>query len=175
MTIIKNNNIKSIALFGIMTSLAIVFGYLEHLIPLPIGAYGIKLGLANLAVVVLLYTMNAPAAFAVNMLRIILCSILFGTFTSFWYSLIGGLLSFAIMLIIKATKKFSPMGISICGAIAHNIGQTAVAIILMEEFKIAIYLPILIIVGTLTGALIGIIAIPVIKQIDKLNIKRCFK
>ena len=175
MTIIKNNNIKSIALFGIMTSLAIVFGYLEHLIPLPIGAYGIKLGLANLAVVVLLYTMNAPAAFAVNMLRIILCSILFGTFTSFWYSLIGGLLSFAIMLIIKATKKFSPMGISICGAIAHNIGQTAVAVILMEEFKIAIYLPILIIVGTLTGALIGIIAIPVIKQIDKLNIKRCFK
>ena len=175
MTIIKNNNIKSIALFGIMTSLAIVFGYLEHLIPLPIGAYGIKLGLANLAVVVLLYTMNAPAAFAVNMLRIILCSILFGTFTSFWYSLIGGLLSFVIMLIIKATKKFSPMGISICGAIAHNIGQTAVAVILMEEFKIAIYLPILIIVGTLTGALIGIIAIPVIKQIDKLNIKRCFK
>ena len=175
MTIIKNNNIKSIALFGIMTSLAIVFGYLEHLIPLPIGAYGIKLGLANLAVVVLLYTMNAPAAFAVNMLRIILCSILFGTFTSFWYSLIGGLLSFAIMLIIKATKKFSPMGISICGAIAHNVGQTAVAVILMEEFKIAIYLPILIIVGTLTGALIGIIAIPVIKQIDKLNMKRCFK
>ena len=175
MTIIKNNNIKSIALFGIMTSLAIVFGYLEHLIPLPIGAYGIKLGLANLAVVVLLYTMNAPAAFAVNMLRIILCSILFGTFTSFWYSLIGGLLSFAIMLIIKATKKFSPMGISICGAIAHNIGQTAVAVILMEEFKIAIYLPILIIAGALTGALIGIIAIPVIKQIDKLNIKRCFK
>ena len=158
-----------------MTSLAIVFGYLEHLIPLPIGAYGIKLGLANLAVVVLLYTMNAPAAFAVNMLRIILCSILFGTFTSFWYSLIGGLLSFAIMLIIKATKKFSPMGISICGAIAHNVGQTAVAVILMEEFKIAIYLPILIIVGTLTGALIGIIAIPVIKQIDKLNMKRCFK
>lgn len=158
-----------------MTSLAIVFGYLEHLIPLPIGAYGIKLGLANLAVVVLLYTMNAPAAFAVNMLRIILCSILFGTFTSFWYSLIGGLLSFAIMLIIKATKKFSPMGISICGAIAHNIGQTAVAVILMEEFKIAIYLPILIIAGALTGALIGIIAIPVIKQIDKLNIKRCFK
>ena len=158
-----------------MTSLAIVFGYLEHLIPLPIGAYGIKLGLANLAVVVLLYTMNAPAAFAVNMLRIILCSILFGTFTSFWYSLIGGLLSFAIMLIIKATKKFSPMGISICGAIAHNIGQTAVAVILMEEFKIAIYLPILIIVGALTGALIGIIAIPVIKQIDKLNMKRCFK
>ena len=175
MTIIKNNNIKSIALFGIMTSLAIVFGYLEYLIPLPIGAYGIKLGLANLAVVVLLYTMNAPAAFAVNMLRIILCSILFGTFTSFWYSLIGGLLSFAVMLIIKATKKFSPMGISICGAIAHNIGQTAVAVILMEEFKIAIYLPILIIVGTLTGALIGIIAIPVIKQIDKLNMKRCFK
>ena len=97
------------------------------------------------------------------MLRIILCSILFGSFTSFWYSLIGGLLSFTVMILFKKTNKFSPLGISICGALAHNIGQTAVAVILMEEFRIALYLPILIIVGALTGALIGIIAIPILK------------
>ena len=146
-----------------MTSLAITFGYIEHLIPLPFGIYGIKLGLANLVVVIMLYSLNTYSAFAINMIRIILCSMLFGTFTSFWYSLLGGILSFIIMIIIKKTNKFSPMGVSICGAIAHNIGQIAVAIILMEEFKIAFYLPVLLITGTVTGALIGLVAIPIIK------------
>ena len=146
-----------------MASLAIAFGYIEHLIPLPFGIYGLKLGLANLVTVIMLYALNAYSAFAINTLRIVLCSILFGSFTSFWYSLVGGLLSFVIMLIIKKTNKFSPMGTSICGAVAHNIGQITVAIILMEEFKIAFYLPILIITGAITGALIGLIAIPIIK------------
>jgi heptaprenyl diphosphate synthase len=147
-----------------MTSLAITFGYIEHLIPLPFGIYGIKLGLANLVVVIMLYSLNTYSAFTINMIRIILCSMLFGTFTSFWYSLLGGILSFIIMIIIKKTNKFSPMGVSICGAIAHNIGQIAVAIILMEEFKIAFYLPVLLITGTVTGALIGLVAIPIIKM-----------
>ena len=155
-----------------MTSLAIVFGYVEHLIPLPIGIYGIKLGLANLVVVVMLYALNSYSAFTINMMRIIICSLLFGTFTSFWYSFIGGLLSFGIMIIIKKTDKFSPMGISIFGAIAHNIGQIAVAVVLMEEFKIAFYLPVLLIVGAITGALIGLIAIPILKiPIFKTNTK----
>ena len=145
-----------------MASLAIVFGYIEYLIPFPFGIYGIKLGLANLVVVIMLYALNASSAFTINMIRIILCSILFGSFTSFWYSIVGGLLSFGIMLIIKKTNKFSPLGISICGAIAHNIGQITVAVILMNELKIAFYLPILLISGTLTGALIGIISIPII-------------
>ena len=159
----KKISTKAIAFYGIMAAFSLVLGYIEHLIPLPIGAYGIKLGLANLVTVILLYTLGGYAAFGVNMLRIILCSILFGSFTSFWYSLIGGLLSFTVMILLKKTNKFSPLGISICGALAHNIGQTAVAVILMEEFRIALYLPILIIVGALTGALIGIIAIPILK------------
>ena len=155
-----------------MTSLAIVFGYIEHLIPLPIGIYGIKLGLANLVVVIMLYALNSYYTFTINMMRIIICSMLFGTFTSFWYSFIGGILSFGIMIIIKKTDKFSPMGISICGAIAHNVGQIAVAVILMEEFKIAFYLPVLLIVGAITGAIIGIVAIPILKiPIFKTNTK----
>ena len=146
-----------------MTSLAIVFGYVEHLIPLPFGIYGIKLGLANLVVVIMLYAINAYSAFTINMVRIILCSVLFGTFTSFWYSLIGGLIRFVTMLIIKKTDKFSPMGISICGAIAHNAGQIGVAMILLDEIKIALYFPVLLITGAITGAVIGLVAIPIIK------------
>lgn len=163
MSVIKKNTVLSIALCGVMTSLAIVFGYIEHLIPLPFGIYGIKLGIANLVVITMLYALNAYSAFTINMLRIILCSMLFGSFTSFWYSLVGGLLSFAVMLILKRTNKLSPMGVSICGAISHNIGQITVAIILLDEFKIALYLPVLLITGAITGAIIGLIAIPIIK------------
>lgn len=163
MSVIKKNTVLSIALCGVMTSLAIVFGYIEHLIPMPFGIYGIKLGIANLVVITMLYALNAYSAFTINMLRIILCSMLFGSFTSFWYSLVGGLLSFAVMLILKRTNKLSPMGVSICGAISHNIGQITVAIILLDEFKIALYLPMLLITGAITGAIIGLIAIPIIK------------
>ena len=163
MSVIKKNTVLSIALCGVMTSLAIVFGYIEHLIPMPFGIYGIKLGIANLVVITMLYALNAYSAFTINMLRIILCSMLFGSFTSFWYSRVGGLLSFAVMLILKRTNKLSPMGVSICGAISHNIGQITVAIILLDEFKIALYLPVLLITGAITGAIIGLIAIPIIK------------
>ena len=160
----KRNTVQSIALCGVMTSLAIVFGYIEHLIPMPFGIYGIKLGIANLVIITMLYTLGASSAFTINMLRIILCSMLFGSFTSFWYSLVGGLLSFAVMLILKRTNKLSPMGVSICGAVTHNIGQILVAIILLDEFKIALYLPVLLITGAITGAIIGLIAIPIIKM-----------
>ena len=159
----KSFSARRVALLGVITALSLVLGYVEHLVPFPIGIYGIKLGLANLAILVLLYTLGAYFAFGVNMIRIILCSLLFGTFTSFWYSLVGGLLSFAIMLIIKRTGKFSPMGVSICGALMHNVGQIAVAIILMGEIRIAFYLPILIIVGAITGTVIGLVAIPIMK------------
>lgn len=160
---IKRSTSRVIALCGVMTALAIVFGYIEHLIPMPFGIYGLKLGLANLVVVVMLYSLKAYYAFSINLTRIILCAMLFGSFTSFWYSLVGGLLSFLVMLIIKKTNFFSPLGLSICGAITHNIGQTAVAIILLEEFRIALYLPVLLISGALTGALIGIISIAILK------------
>ena len=146
-----------------MASLAIVFGYVEHLIPLPFGIYGMKLGLPNLAVVIMLFAINRSTAFTINMTRIILCSILFGTFTSFWYSLVGGILSFIVMVILKSTNKFSTIGISICGAVTHNIGQIIVATIIMKESRIIYILPILLIVGTITGALIGLIATPILK------------
>ena len=151
-----------IALYGVMTALALVFGYIEHLIPFPIGIYGIKLGLANLVVVVMLYVMNWQSALIINLLRIFLSSLLFGSFTSFVYSISGGLLSFFVMIAVKklCAARFSAVGVSICGAVAHNIGQIIAAVFLLDELRIAFYLPILIAVGTLTGALIGIIAFP---------------
>ncbi len=157
---------KQIAFCGIMTALAIVFGYVEHLVPFPVGIYGLKLGLANLVVVVMLYTTNWYTALAINLLRIFISFILFGSATSLIYSICGGILSFSVMLLIKSLKllKVSAVGVSICGAVAHNVGQICAAAILLDELRIAFYLPVLIIVGSLTGTLIGLIALPIIRR-----------
>lgn len=157
---------KRIAFCGVMTALAIVFGYVEHLVPFPVGIYGIKLGLANLVVVVMLYMTKWYTAFSINMLRIFICFLLFGSATSLLYSLFGGILSFFVMLLLKklSSEHFSAVGVSICGALAHNIGQICAAVLLLDEIRIAFYLPILIGVGALTGTLIGMIALPIIKQ-----------
>lgn len=160
---IKRSLTYNVALCGVMTALAIVFGYVEHLIPLPFGVYGMKLGLPNLVVVIMLYALNRYTAFTINMVRIILCSILFGSFTSFWYSIVGGILSFILMALLSKSKKISPMGVSLCGAVMHNIGQIIVAVFLMEEIRIAFYLPVLLITGAITGAIIGLIAIALLK------------
>ena len=155
-----------VALCGVMVALALVFGYIEHLVPLPIGIYGIKLGLANLVVVVMLYSFRWYTALSVNLLRIFISFLLFGSATSLIYSLCGGILSFCVMLLISSLKKpsFSVIGVSICGAIAHNIGQICAAVLLLDELRIAFYLPVLIIVGAITGTLIGLIAMPILKH-----------
>lgn len=162
--LLKKNASRDIALCAVMTSLAIVFGYVEHLIPFPVGVYGLKLGLANLVVVVMLYKFDAKTAFSINLVRILLCSILFGSVISMIYSLFGGILSFLVMLLVKKTNKFSVIGVSICGGITHNIAQICAAALLLSEIRIAFYLPVLIIVGALTGTLIGVIANLLIKH-----------
>ncbi len=157
-------SVKRLALCGVLSALALVLGYLEHLVPLPIGIYGIKLGLANLAVIVPLYLLGAPSAIIINVVRIVLSSLLFGNTVSLAYSLAGAALSLSVMLMLKAIDKFSIVGVSICGGVAHNIGQMIVAVILVDNLKIAFYLPVLIISGAITGALIGICALPIIKN-----------
>ena len=154
------------ALYGVMTALALVFGYIEHLVPFPIGIYGLKIGLANLVMVVMLYVMNWQGALIINLVRIFLSFLLFGSATSLIYSLAGGILSFAVMLLIKSLKRpsFSVVGVSICGAVCHNIGQLSAAILLLDELRIGFYLPILICVGALMGTLIGLIAQLLIKH-----------
>lgn len=162
----KGDPASRIALCGVMTALALVFGYIEHLVPFPVGIYGIKLGLANLVVVVMLYAMNWQTALVINLVRIFLSFLLFGSATSLIYSLAGGILSFFVMLAVKqaAGARFSTVGVSICGAVTHNIGQIIAAALLLDELRIAFYLPVLVAVGALTGTLIGLIALPIIKQ-----------
>lgn len=158
---------KKVALGGVLTALALVLGYLEHLIPFNFGIYGVKLGLSNLVTVVALYLLGGATAFTVNLVRILLSSLLFGNTVSLAYSLCGGMLSVALMILIKRLDKksrISAVGVSLCGGITHNIGQLAVAIILVDNLKIAFYLPVLLAAGTVTGFAIGAIALLLINN-----------
>ena len=112
-------------------------------------------------VLITLYSIGTPYAFAVNLTRILLSGLLFGGVSAMMYSLAGGMLSFAVMVLLKRTKLFSPIGISMAGGVMHNVGQLTVAALIIENAKIYFYMPVLLISGTVTGILLGIGSVPV--------------
>lgn len=158
---------KKIALLGFFTSLAIIFGYVDTLIPVFAGIPGVKLGLANLAVVFVLYGYGWKEAGIVSFVRILAVGFLFGNLFSILYSLAGGILSLAVMAILKKRSGLSMVGVSIAGGVSHNIGQIFVAMAVVESFSLAYYLPILLVSGVLTGLCIGFAALEVWKRIGK--------
>lgn len=162
------NKSKKIALFGIMVALAFTFSYLESLIPFNFAIPGVKLGLANLVVVVALYIMKPTEAFFIAIIRILLAGLTFGNVYSLAYSLCGGILSFVVMLLVKKTK-LSVIGVSMLGGVCHNIGQIIVAAIVMETARIAYYLPVLLGAGLVTGLLMGIISKLVVNRFEKIK------
>ncbi len=167
----KNDKAKHIALFGMMVALAFTFSYLESLIPFNFGIPGVKLGLANLVVVVALYIMKPAEAFAIALIRIFLAGLTFGNVYSIAYSLCGGVLSFVVMYLMKKTK-LSVIGVSMLGGVCHNIGQIIVAAIIMETVRIAYYLPVLLVAGLITGFLMGIISKLVTDRFNKIKNSR---
>lgn len=166
----KDDKAKKIALFGMMVALAFTFSYLESLIPFDFAIPGVKLGLANLVVVVALYIMKPGEAFAIALIRIFLAGLTFGNMYSLAYSLCGGILSFAVMWLAKKTK-LSVIGVSMLGGICHNIGQIAVAAVIMETVRIAYYLPVLLIAGLVTGLLLGVVSKLIIDRFEKIKNK----
>lgn len=149
---------KRVATTAVMVALAMIFSYVEALIPINFGIPGIKLGLANLVVVFALYALNLPLAALISLVRILLSGLLFGNLSSLLYSLAGGILSFAVMALLRKIKGFSVIGVSIAGGVCHNVGQILVAWFMLGSFKIVYYLPVLAFVGALTGLIIGILA-----------------
>ena len=157
MSINTKSKTGTITLYGIMAALALILSYVELQIPAFFAIPGMKLGLTNIVVVVALYTLGEKSAFFINLVRIIVVSILFGNVMALWFSLAGGILSTLIMIILKKTNWFSPVGVSAAGGITHNIGQIIVAIILLKTSFIIWYLPILWTSGVVSGVIIGII------------------
>ena len=147
---------KKTVKLGFFLALALILSYVESLIPFSFGIPGIKLGLPNLIVVLLLYRNGAKDALAVNFLRIILAGFLFGSLYSILYALAGAMLSFAAMLAGRRIGCFSPMGVSVLGGVFHNIGQIVVAMLVVETYYVGYYMPFLIVAGTVTGAVLGV-------------------
>ena len=156
-----------VARVAVFAALAMIFSYVETLIPLHFGVPGIKLGLANLAVVVALAMLHPAEALLISLIRIALLGLLFGNGASLLYSLAGGLLSFLVMFLLSRTKKFSVYGVSVAGGVSHNIGQIATAALILGSGRVVYYLPVLMIAGILTGLLIGLLSAAVLRVIPR--------
>lgn len=149
---------RKIAVIGILAALCFGLSYLEFLLPFSmLGVPGIKVGLANICVLAALYIYGLPEAAGVNLVRIVLSWLIFGSFTGLLYSLAGAVLSLTLMTVLKKSGKFSPVGVSAVGGAAHNIGQIAVAAFLTDASALWYYLPILLAAGTAAGGFNGIV------------------
>nr|WP_317282110.1 Gx transporter family protein [uncultured Sellimonas sp.] len=154
-----------LASFGVFTALALIFSYIETCIPFHIGIPGVKLGLANLVIVVALYKMPVREVYMLAVVRVVLAGFLFGNLMSILYSLAGGLLSLTVMWGLKRVQSFSIIGVSIAGGIFHNIGQLVMAMFTVETYGVFTYLPILLISGLVTGLVIGLVSGEMIKRL----------
>lgn len=166
------NKTKKTTLLSILTALAIVLSYVEMLLP-PIMPTipGIKIGLANIIAILLLYDFSFKDALMVSIIRVLIVSVLFGSILTLAYSLTGAVLSLIIMLLFKKINRFSTVGVSIAGGITHNLGQIIIAIFLTKSLQIGYYSIILIITGTLSGALIGLLGSLVLNFHKKTKVK----
>lgn len=151
---------------GLLVALAMILSYVESLIPAFVAVPGVKMGLANIVVVFALYTLGPLEALSISLIRVVLSSLLFGSVLSMAYSLSGAILSLVGMILLKRIKFFSTMAVSVTGGVLHNMGQILVACLVLETDVLLYYLPVLIISGTVTGAVIGIIASLVIKRLE---------
>ena len=165
MTYQVNNNdnsskTKTMVLISVLVSQAIVLSYFERFIPLNllVNIPGVKLGLANIVTLVSLYMLNFKQSTFIVITRTALTAVLFGSMSGFLYSLSGGILSlFAMALVKKVAKdKVSIMGISVIGAVFHNIGQISVAILVVQNINLIYYLPFLMISSLVTGIFVGV-------------------
>ena len=156
-----------IAVSAMFAALALIFSYIEAILPLSTGIPGVKLGIANLVVILALYNMNFRYAMGINVIRILVAGLLFNGLFGALYSLAGGVVSLTVMWLLKKTGLFSMAGVSMAGGVAHNMGQLLVASALVSNLKMFVYLPVLMFSGIAAGILIGIIASVVNERVPK--------
>ena len=167
----KENRTKTVARYGLLVALAMIMSYLEAQLPVFFAIPGMKLGLTNVVVLVALYGMGYGSAAVINLVRIVLVSMLFGNGMSLAYSLAGGILSGAVMMLLKRTNAFSMVAVSIAGGIAHNIGQILVAMLVLQTAALGWYLLVLWVSGLVSGALIGVIGGELCRRLEQIKRK----
>lgn len=166
----RNNrfNVQRTALCGLLTAMMLVLGFIESLIPVAAGVPGIKLGLSNGVLIFALYMLDAPTAFVLMIVKVVLSGLMFGGVSAMLYAMAGGVLSMLTMMLLKKFN-FHMVIISMFGAVMHNVGQVVMAMLILQTPKLVYYMAILMLVGLATGAVTGIAAKATISHIKKLR------
>ena len=156
---------KKITTLALSVSLALIFSFIESRIPAFVAIPGIKVGLANIAVIFTLYKLGIKEAIAVSLVRVFLVSILFGSPVSLIYSISGAILSLLTMILLKKLTPLSEISISVSGAVMHNVGQIIAASFMLSTNVVVYYLPFLILSGVLAGIAVGVVSALLIKKV----------
>lgn len=162
---------QKISRVGVFVALSFLFSYLEFLIPLPFAFPGMKLGLANIVILVPLYLWGGKMAFLISMIRVVLVSITFGNMTYLIFSMAGALLSLLVMIGLKRWKAVSIVGVSTMGGVFHNVGQLVIAMAMVNSTGLLYYFPPLLIAGSIAGYVMGLISMKVLNHIHKKSSK----
>ncbi len=160
-------NTKRITEFGLLLSVSLVLAYFESLLPVMITVPGVKLGLANIVTMLILYRNGFKNAFFFMSVRVVMAGFLFSGITGILYSFTGGLLSILVMSFAKQFSFFSTFGVSILGAVFHNAGQIVIALFVIENLHILYYFPVLCLSGIGSGFLIGYLSYLLFRTYNK--------
>ena len=159
-------NTKKLTTLGLSVALALILSYVESLLPPLVAVPGVKVGLPNIVILFLLYRYGWKEAGAVSLIRLLLSAALFTGFPAFFYDLAGAALSLLSSALLKRSGRFSPLGVSAAGGVLHNLGQIALAALILDSGYIFAYLPVLLLSGTLAGAVVGLLAAILIRRTD---------
>ena len=158
--------VKRVALIGILLAFTLIMGLVERMIPLDGMVPGMRLGLANLAIVISLYALPTRDTLLLVVLKCLMMTIFSGSAIALLYSVTGSLSSLIIMLLLIKMKNVSVIGVSVAGAAFHNLGQILIARFIFGSWGILMYLPFLLIIGTVSGIVVGYLAKAVQKRIN---------
>lgn len=164
----KRFNVQTIAQGGLLTAMMLVLGFIESLMPVTAGVPGIKLGLSNSVLLFALYMLDAPTAFILMLLKVILSGLMFGGVSAMMYALAGGICSMLGMILLKKLN-FNMITVSMVGAVLHNLGQVLLAMIILETDQLIYYMAVLLLVGLACGAVTGVAAKATISHMKKIK------
>lgn len=158
---------RRIAVCGMLLALMLVLGFVESQLPVAAGIPGIKLGLSNGVLIFAVYMLNVPTAYLLMGLKVLLSGMLFGSPSAMMYAFAGGLLSLTVMSLLSHMKGLSPVVVSMVGGLSHNVGQVAMAMVILGTPKLVYYMAILMVVGMITGLATGLAANGIIRRFQK--------
>ena len=156
---------KKLTVMALTTAVAMILSFVESQIPAFVAVPGVKVGLANIAVVFALYRLGWKEAAAISLVRVVMVSMLFGSIASLFYSVAGAVLSLAGMGLLKKTGRFTEIMVSVTGGILHNIGQIAMACLILETAALRYYLPFLLVSGIIAGVVVGLVSAVLVQRV----------